>query len=283
MRVARTLAAALTSAALVLAAGSPASAGITTDDDGVVIESLTADFTLGRGERGVSALTASETYLARFPASGESRGMRRDIAESTADAPRVLRLISITDADGAPRPSRVDSSDGVSSMTSLAPEGLRGTQTFVFTYTVDGVVSVGDGTRTQEFTWAVTGREPSPAVGELRATFRVPVELVPSLQGEPRCLIAPQGSSRTCDLAVNPGQLGAVLIEASADDLAADETMTVVVGFDAGTFTPSEEDGGAWIGWALALTAGALGVAAIGVVQRRRRGGVSEKDRPGQP
>ncbi|TQK20716.1 putative membrane protein DUF2207 [Microbacterium sp. SLBN-154] len=253
-------------------AGGPATAAISTDGEGVVVESLQAEYGITRAQNGVSALTVAETFVVRFPASGEGRGMRRDIAESSDGAARVLRLISVTDTDGAERPSEVDSSDGVSSMASIAPEGLRGTQTFVFTYTVDGVVTVGDGTRAQEVTWAIDGREGSPALGEVRATFRVPEGLVPSLEGEPRCLTGPQGSSRTCDLTVNPGQLGAVLIDVSAEDLAADETLTLVVGFAPGTFTAVGEDSGGWIGGALALTgAAALGVGAAGIVAVRRR------------
>ncbi|AZC13205.1 DUF2207 domain-containing protein [Microbacterium sp. ABRD28] len=265
-------------------AGAPAIAAISTDGEGVVVESMRADYGITRGQNGVSALTVAETFVARFPASGESRGMRRDIAESSDGAARVLRWISVTDTDGSQRPSEVDSSDGVSSMTAFAPDGLRGTQRFVFTYTVDGVVAVGDGAQVQEFTWAVNGRERSPAVGEVRATLRVPEELVPSIEGEPRCLIAPEGSSRTCDLTVEPGQLGAVLIDVSAEDLAADEALTLVVGFAPGTFAAVEEDSGGWVGWVLALTgAAALSVGAwLVVVRRRRREPPAQDDRSGR-
>ncbi|NYF16902.1 hypothetical protein HDC37_001727 [Microbacterium sp. AK009] len=265
-------------------AGGSATAAISTDGDDVVIETMQADVGIGRGQNGVSALTVAETFVARFPASGESRGMRRDVADSSGDTARLPRLISVTDGDGAERPSEVETSDGGFSMTSLAPEGLRGTQTFVFTYTVDGVVTVGDGSQAQELTWAVTGRERSSAIGEVRATFRVPEELVPSLEGQPRCLIAPEGSTKDCDLAITPGQLGAVLIEASATDLAADETMSLVVGFAPDTFTAVEDGSGATVGWVLALTgAAALGVGAgIVVMGRRRRSGASRKGPPRQ-
>ncbi|WP_248241447.1 DUF2207 domain-containing protein [Microbacterium kunmingense] len=271
MRTSRALLGAVTAAvAIALLIGSPASAAISIDGDDVIIDSLTADYTLGRGAGVVSALTAAETYVVRFAEPVQTGGVGRQVVESANGTPRHPRLISITEPDGAEWPSEVESADGVYTMTAVAPDGLRGRQSFVFTYTVDGVVSVGDDRGPQEFVWAVNGSDGSPTIGEVRATLRVPADLVPTLTGASRCLIGPEGAAGPCDLELTPGQLGAVMVEASARDLSADETMTLVVEFAPGTFAATEEDGGTWLWWVAASTgAGALAVA-YAVLRRRR-------------
>lgn len=264
------LVAATAAVGIALLAGGPASAAISIDSDDVVVDSLTADYSLGRGAGGVSALTVAETVVARFPATGESGDVRRQIDQFANGAPRHPRLISITEPDGSEWPSEVEDADGVYTMTAVAQDGLRGRQSFVFTYTVDGVVSIGEDSGPQEFVWAVNGSDRSPPIGEVRATFRVPADLVPSLTGAAHCLIGPERSARACDLEVAPGQLGAAMVEASARDLSADETMTVVVEFAPGTFAATEEDDGVWLWWVAASTgAGALAVA-YAVLRRRR-------------
>ncbi|WP_322411195.1 DUF2207 domain-containing protein [Microbacterium invictum] len=262
--------------ALIVAAGvavlsDPAAASISTDPEGVVVQSLSADLTLGRGQDGVSALTVAETYVVDLSDSGRGGEIRREVSESFEGAPRHPRVISITDADGGERPREAASAGGVYSMTARADEAERGDQTFVFTYTVDGVVSVGDENEGQELAWAVTGADRSPAIGEVGATFRVPAPLVPSLSGEHRCVLRSAGSEQACDLEVTPGQLGAVLFEASIDELTADETMTLFVGFAPGTFTAADEASGAWVAVVLVVVCATAVGAAVWVVVARRR------------
>ena len=169
MRTSRALLGAVTAAvATALLIGSPASAAISIDGDEVIIDSLTADYTLGRGAGGVSALTAAETYVAQFGGSGQAGEVRRQVDESANGMTRYPRLISITEPDGAEWPSEVESADGVYTMTAVAPDGLRGRQSFVFTYTVDGVVSVGDDRGPQEFGARSVRRRDDDAGGGVR-------------------------------------------------------------------------------------------------------------------
>ncbi|WP_431779565.1 DUF2207 domain-containing protein [Microbacterium aurantiacum] len=278
------IAAALTATTGMIGAGAASAepvSTVSTDVDDFTFDSMDVDYSIGRGEDGASALTVAETFVARFPEYDQNRGMRRIVPDSYLGAPLNPRLISITDAEGNPRASETDSDDGAYAMTSRADDYVRGEQSYVFTYTLDNVVRFFDDTGVQEFYWDVNGVDWAQPFGEVSATLRVPAELADSLTGDQACYVGTQGSTQTCDISVQPGQLGAVLIEASARDLAPYETMTIAVGFAPDTFTPFD---GSYVasplGW-LQAAFGALGLGALGcaIAVRRRH----LRDAPGRP
>ena len=114
-------------------------AAVSTDVNDFVFESMAADYTLGRADDGTSTMTVVETFVAVFPEYDQNRGMRRILPDSYLGAPLHPQLVSITDADGAPRPAQVESEDGVYAMTSRADDYVHGAQTYVFTYTLENV------------------------------------------------------------------------------------------------------------------------------------------------
>ena len=113
----------------------PVTAGV--DDFGFA--SLDVDYTLGRAANGSSTLEVVERFVAVFPEFDQNRGMRRLVPDTYLGVPLNPEFVSITDGEGRERPAEVEHEDGVFSMTSRADEYVHGSQTYVFTYTLENV------------------------------------------------------------------------------------------------------------------------------------------------
>lgn len=244
--------------------------------------SLDVVYTLGRDEEGVGTLRVEETFVAQFPAIDQNRGMRRSIPDSYQGAPLFPTLISLTDGEGNPRPVETGHNDGYWHVTSRADEFLRGTQTFVLTYEMRNVILFPEDASSPEFYWDVNGVEWRQPFGRVTATVIVPPELAERMWSNPWCYAGPAGSRGGCSgiEAVDSGDGGAQ-IHAEAVDLGPRETMTLVVQFWEGTFTPFDSSyvASPW-GWLQALMAVAIVAWGGVVVWIRRR---FHRDAPGRP
>jgi len=250
------------------------------DVDDFVFDSLDADYTLTRAEDGTSRLRVVETFVAVFPDADQNRGMRRAIPSSYNGQPLNPSLVSITDETGAERPAETDSDDGAFAMTSRSDDYLRGEQTFVFTYDLENVTwTFDDGG--QEFYWDVNGVDWAQPFGEVTASVHVDAELAASLTGRQACYVGVQGASQQCPIEATTDADGAVTVTAAAEGLAANETMTIAVGFDPDTFVLFDSSFLA-SGWGWAQGAATLGVAgAVGGAFWARRRWL--RDDPGRP
>lgn len=227
---------AVAAGALVLV-GAPAAA----DVDDFEFESMSVDFTLSRDPDGTSRLRAVETLVALFPEFDQNRGIVRDIPAEIGRVDIGLDVVSVTDGSGAPVPyeeSRWTDYTGVD-FVSLAlgtDEFVHGRTTYVIEWTARDVIRTFDSG--QEFYWDVNGtgwRVPFQAVS---ATLHLSPEVAATATGASRCFAGYEGESDSCRIA------------ASDDGFATDpvplnryENVSIVVGFDTGTFragTPVE-------------------------------------------
>lgn len=234
-------------------------------------ESLDVDYTLTRAEDGTSRLEVVEKFVALFPEYDQNRGMRRLIPDSYNGIPVHPELVSITDAEGRPRPQEVDEEDGVYSMTSRADDYVHGAQTYVFTYTLENVTASFADTAADEFYWDVNGVDWSQPFGRVSATLHLDESLAAALTGAAACYRGNQGSTDTCVIETRTEDAGAAVV-AQADQLGPYQAVTIAVGFEQGTFTPYDSSyfASPW-GWLQALAAlGVLGGAVWAGVTRAR-------------
>lgn len=256
-------------------------AAVSTDVNDFVFESMDADYTLGRADDGTSTMTVVETFVAIFPEYDQNRGMRRILPDSYLGAPLHPQLVSITDADGNPRPAEVESEDGAYAMTSRADDYVHGAQTYVFTYTLENVARFFDNTGVDELNWNVNGVDWAQPFGSVSVTLHVPAELAPAVTGAQACYVGEAGSTDRCPIASTTDADGGVTVTASASDLQSYETVTIAVAFDAGTFAPFDSSyTGSPYGWLQLLAfLGVIGSLVWAIVFRVRM----LRDEPGRP
>ncbi|KHK96455.1 hypothetical protein LK09_15760 [Microbacterium mangrovi] len=253
----------------------PASAQVMTGVDDFSFQSMDADYTLGREPDGTSTLRVVETFVADFPTSDQNHGMRRAIPDTYQGQPLQPHLVSITDGAGNPRPASVDQQGGTFTMTSRSPDYLHGAQTFVFTYTLRHVTAHFADTGDDEFYWDVNGFDWPQQFGRVTATLHLTPELAKARTGEQACYVGAQGSTNRCTID-GTGQA----TKASAAPVAPHNTMTLAVGFTAGTFVSFDTSPLAtpW-GWAV-FGSVLVGLVAVVLALRSRRRWL--RDAPGR-
>ncbi|WP_396667748.1 DUF2207 domain-containing protein [Microbacterium sp. R86528] len=263
-------------AAPAIADSQSASDVVLADVDDFTFQSLDVEYELGRADDGTSTALVTETFVALFPDYDQNRGMRRSIPDSYLDAPTDPQLISITDGEGNERPSEIDHDDGYYSMTSRSDDYLQGPQTYVFTYTLINVARYFENTGSDEFYWNVNGTEWRQSFGQVTARVTMSDELDAARTGQQACYVGYADDTTACAIA-DEGDV----IAAGASNVLAYQTMTVAIGFEAGTFATFDSSvfASGW-GWAQLLAALALiGSVVLAGVNRAR----FLRDAPGRP
>jgi len=268
----------LASLLFVLLSTAPAAA----DVDDFSFDSMTVDYTLSRAEDGSSRMTVVEQLVARFPDADQNRGIRRSIPDTYNGQPLHPALVSVTDENGVPRPSEVESDDGVFSIVSRADGYLHGVQTFVLTYTLENVTWDFPDTGL-EFYWDVNGVDWAQPFGEVTARLHLAPELAAQLSGRMACYQGGQNATDPCASIVEEGDAGGagVVVTALARDLGPHQTLTIAVGFADGALVPFDTSYLASpFGWLQAIAGlGVVGAGAVAVRARRRE----LSDAPGRP
>lgn len=265
--LARPLAAATTvllAAALVLV-GLPAAAGV----DDFEFESMDVEYTLTRDADGTARLAVVETIVALFPDIDQNRGIVRDIPTDYQRVDIGVDVLSVTDERGAPVPfeeSRWTDDDGVE-FVSLAlgtDDYVHGRTTYVIEWTAHDVVGTFDDH--QEFYWDVNGTGWAQRFGEVTASLQLSDEVGSAMTGDTACFFGPEGAAARCEIrdTENGVALGPV-------ELGARQNVTMIVGFEPGTFRAGTPVDQTWpftvLPWVLL---GILAAAAVLAVYLRR-------------
>ena len=164
-------------------------------------------------------------------------------------------------------------------MTSRDDGFVHGEQTYVFTYTLENVTRAFDDAGVDEFFWDVPGTEWAQPFGRVTATVHLDDALAGALTGDVACYWGYEGSTDTCAIETRKDSSTEVLAEAGP--LEPYQTMSIAVGFEAGTFEPFDPSyfASPW-GWIQAVCGvGVLGGVAWAIGLRRRR----LRDDPGRP
>lgn len=248
------------------------SSAVAADVDDFTFESLNVRYTLERDADGVSRMRVVEEFVALFPDTDQNQGMRRIVPDSYQGLPLRPSFESVVDADGEEWDVETEDVDDGVEVVARGDGYLHGAQTFVFTYTLDNVVSDFRDTGLELY-WDVNGPDWAQSFGRVSATVDLGPELADAV-GTTACYAGPHGSTDACDaIAVEPAGDGAQ-VTVTQNDVAPGETLTFAVGFEDGTFVPLDTSfgGSAWsgvqvggiialllvLGWAIAVRRGPL-------------------------
>lgn len=241
-------------------------AAASTDD--FTFAKFSAQYTLTRDDEGTAHLQVTETLVAEFPAYKQNKGITRDLNTDYDGVPLNPQVLSVTDAQGMEIPYWTEDGDGAIRVLTGTDDYVTGEQTYMITYTLDNVVRHFDDTDTDEFYWDVNGTGWAQSFGTVEASLVVDDELVASLNNESSCYVGAERATTRCVITETDGAF-----RASASRIAANQTMTIAVGFDSGTFVIPEVPSRSW--WATWLPAGgalaAVAAAVATLIVRDRR------------
>ncbi|GAA4376312.1 DUF2207 family protein [Agromyces bauzanensis] len=244
------------------AAGSAASVtALPADVDDFSFASFDAVYELSRDENLRSVLDTTETLVAVFPEFDQNRGIRRAIPLRYQGHPTDIRVDSVTDETGTPRPFEVErDEEGVFLLITIrADDYVHGEQTYVISYRQHNVTLEPDDADLDEFYWDVNGTGWAQPFGRVRAELRMSEEVAEGFTGAVACYRGWEGSSTPCE-SLEAAESMPPVVTAEAAGLGPYENLTIAVGFDAATFEPRDESFGA----SAAAVTGAVG--AVGAV-----------------
>ncbi|RWZ68016.1 DUF2207 domain-containing protein [Labedella populi] len=272
--------------AVASAVSAPAAAHADTDD--FTFDSFHADMTLIRGDDEHSELAVTETIVARFPEDREqNRGIVRAIPDDYDGVPLETEVLSVTDAQGDDVPFELSEDDGFLEVATGTDEYVFGEQTYVISYSQRDVVRTFGDTDADELQRDINGAGWEQPFDEVSATLTMAPDLAADLSGNASCYRGEEGSTDQCDVAQTEED-GSAVFRVSETGLEEEQNVTLVVGFEPGTFVPGEVERNAFERFAFASTPVAQGgsiaaivlgvLAAIGAIVARRR----VRDAPGR-
>lgn len=207
------------------------------DLDDFDIRSFDAEYVLSRDDDGRARLQVVETIVAEFPDFDQNKGFYRDIPEYRHGVQLQTRVESVVDENGDPVPYTTEYYQDFFSVGLGDDSYVRGEQTYVITYSQVDVVATFADTGVDEFYWDVNGTGWAQPFGSVSMVLLVDAAIAPALTGAQECYVFD-----ACDTPITATPLpdGAVEIMAGATDLVPNESLTVAVAFEAGTFEPGE-------------------------------------------
>jgi len=239
----------------------PAAAHADTSD--FTFDSYHADYTLTRAADGTSQLAVVETLVAVFPDFDQNRGIIRAIPNDYDGVDLNTQVSSVVDENGAPVVYELYADGDFLDVSLGTDEFVHGTTTYVITYTQENVVRHFDDTNSDEFYWDLNGTGWDQPFGTVSGVLHVDPSLEASLSGNNACYTGPQDSTNTCPVTAESPDFSV-----SVDNLGAHENVTLVVGFESGTFVAPVPTRGVVqpIPWYVDLISGALGVLGLGTL-----------------
>ena len=234
------------------------------DTSDFTFDSFHADYTLTRAADGTSELAVVETLVAVFPDFDQNRGIIRAIPNDYDGVDLNTDVTSVVDENGDPVVYELYADGNFLDVSLGTDEYVHGTTTYVITYTQQNVVRSFADTDSDEFYWDLNGTGWGQPFGTVSGVLHVDPSLAASLSGNTACYSGPQDSTAACPVTMESPTDFSV----SVDGLGAGENVTLVVGFDKGTFVAPVPTRGVVtpIPWYVDLLSGALGVLGLGTL-----------------
>ncbi|MFG6503138.1 DUF2207 domain-containing protein [Microbacterium sp. P05] len=253
------------------------------DTDDFTFDSFHADMSLTRAADGHAEVAITETIVARFPDEDQNRGIVRAIPDDADGVPLHTEILSVTRGDGSDLPYEVDEGGGFIQVATGDDSYVRGVQTYVISYTQRDSIRAYADTGADEFYRDINGTGWQQPFGEVSATIVVDPSLTDALTGDVSCYQGAEGSTDTCTVDERGGPGEARMFYPEAYDLAAEENVSVAIGFEAGTFVPGEvvrspletfaaATAPVWTVGSIAAMLASIAAAVAGFVARRRSG-----------
>lgn len=223
--------------ALVLSAGAalllPASAAaaVPADVDDFSYAAWDARYEVGLDDEGRAQMHVTETLTARFPDQDQNKGLVRGLPTTYENAWLDVQVLSVTDGAGAAVPFETDEEAGLLYVLTGDDDYVRGLTTYVIEYEMRDVILAAD-SGVDEFYWDLLPLDRAQSIESFRADIALDPTLSGNLTGEARCYVGDAGSTDESPLAVDGARF-----HVEARDLAAEQGITVAIGFDQDTAT----------------------------------------------
>jgi len=224
-------------AALVAGVTTPAAA----DTSDFEYSLFDADYSLGQAADGTSVVEVTETLVAEFPDFDQNRGIVRALPRWYQRAALNPTVTSVVDETGADVYWDEELNDEFLVLSLGTDDYVYGTNTYVISYSMQNVVGTFPDQGDDEFYWDVNGTGFGQPFDRVNTSVTVAPELAASLTGETACYRGAQGETTGCTLTSAPTDTGGTLFTADEAGFAAEQTLTVVVGFTEGTFVQGEK------------------------------------------
>ena len=233
------------------------------DTSDFTFDSFHADYTLTRAADGTSELAVVETLVAVFPDFDQNRGIIRAIPNDYDGVDLNTEVTSVVDENGSPVVYELYADGDFLDVSLGTDEYVHGSTTYVITYTQQNVVRHFDDTDSDEFYWDLNGTGWDQPFGTVSGVLHVDPSLAASLSGNNACYTGQQDSTDTCPVTADSTDFSV-----SVDNLGPRENVTLVVGFESGTFVAPVPTRGVVtpIPWYIDLLSGALGVLGLGTL-----------------
>ncbi|WP_091229955.1 DUF2207 domain-containing protein [Microbacterium sp. 3J1] len=225
------LALALTAGAVLVPASTATAAAPLADVDDFSYAEWDASFEVGLDDDGRAHLHVTESLTARFPDHDQNKGIVRGLPTSYENAWLEVRVLSVTDEEGAEVPFETDEDDGLLYVLTGDDDYVQGLTTYVIEYEMRDVVLAAD-TGVDEFYWDLLPLDSSQAIESFRADILLDDALTEDLTGNARCYLGYSGETDECPISED----GSVF-SVEAQDLSPGQGVTVAIGFEPGTVT----------------------------------------------
>lgn len=227
-------AALVTAAVLVsMTVGSPAIAQASAND--FWFSSYDADYHLTRDSQQHSQLDVIERLTAVFPATDQNHGIERAIPNSYDGHPVGVSITSVQDANGTDLQYTTSDSGGYLVLRIGDPGSyVHGSTQYVLHYVMwDVAKNLGDH---DELYWNTNGTEWSQPFSSVTARLHLDGAIAASYAGRYACYQGANGSTERCQVTETTADGDRVLTFHATRTLGGHENLTMVAGFQAGTF-----------------------------------------------
>lgn len=200
-------------------------------------ESWHADYEISLDEDGRAETRVTETLVARFPDFDQNRGLVRGIPIDYQGSSTDPRDFNVTDANGAPVPFEIEEDDGFVAFLTGDDRFVRGTQTYVLSYTLSDTILARDDGAADEFYWDVLDVEHLQPIDAFSASFTFAPELADALTGDAQCYAGAANATASCELQRDASSTTFTL---APMPMGPQEGATVAIGLAPGTVVQPE-------------------------------------------
>lgn len=224
----------LLTAVFVLAA---AHGNVSADVNNFRFKSFDGEYHISRSTDNVGEMQVTEKLEAEFPNFDQNRGIERAIPKTYKGSDVQLNIISVKKADGSAW-SYTTRSENDNLILRIGDPNVfvRGSQTYVISYTVRNVITFYDDYN--ELYWDVNGdawRQPFESV---RARITMDEPIANELRTERKCFTGSFGSTdELCNFNDEFDQDGASILVSANEPLRPGENLSFVLTFSNGTFS----------------------------------------------
>lgn len=242
-------------------------------------ESWHVDADVYRDANGRGMARITETLVPRFPEFDQNRGLVLGKHLDYQGTSIEMSEVSVTDGAGKRVPFEIEHQDGFGVILTGDDQYVRGTQTYVISYTLTDVILSRDDGTADEFYWDLIGTDRKQAVDDFSATVHFREPLAAELNGNMRCYAGSANADTQCVLSGAGNEQDPITVRPLP--LAPGIGLTVAVGLKSGSVAqPSARQPYPVLEFgSLVLGAGAVGAGAVGVFSVLRMKSRSKRHR----